>query len=579
MKAVSPVLPILLTLLVEIKAFGVVPPSPLSRCAIHHLQVPTAHSAAGQRSSKDRLHQTELNAFFRRIFSRKGKSKEEGNVQEGADDDSIAQSTAPPELEETDLSASVGKPTENASIVIIGGGVSGLTAAMTASKGFKPSGDGEDKIVLLEASEKLGGRVQSDLTDDGFTLDRGFAVFIEEYPVAKELLDYEELKLGRFQPGALVKVKDSDELARVADPLRQPEDIFTALLAPVGTLEDKIRLLPLIFHALTTSVEDLFQERETDTLTALKDRWGFSDVLLDRFFKPFLEGIYLAPLSEQSSRMFMFVFKMFSEGYATLPEGGMCAVANQLGKKVQDAGVDVRLGTTVSKITKNKDGFLVQTVDQKTRIQAKSIVLATDGHVAQKLMSHVDGFESLESLPEQPQRSVGCLYYSFDGPAPVQDPILILNGIGEERGNEKNPVNNVCFPSVVNKGYAPEGKSLCSVTVLKNAMDAYKGREKELDTAVRQQLGTWFPDMKDGIANKWQLKRIYSIPNAQPGQLVGPAPANVNQGRDCTTYRGKKLPDGLVVCGDHMATATLNGALESGVNAGTAAAKAAKVAR
>ena len=49
----------------------------------------------------------------------------------------------------------------------------------------------------------------------------------------------------------------------------------------------------------------------------------------------------------------------------------------------------------------------------------------------------------------------------------------------------------------------------------------------------------------------------------------------MNGGRDASTYREKKLPEGLFVCGDHMATATLNGALESGVNAGTAAAKAA----
>jgi hypothetical protein len=32
-----------------------------------------------------------------------------------------------------------------------------------------------------------------------------------------------------------------------------------------------------------------------------------------------------------------------------------------------------------------------------------------------------------------------------------------LNGVAED--NE--PVNNVCFPSMVNEGYAPEGYNLC----------------------------------------------------------------------------------------------------------------------
>ena len=39
--------------------------------------------------------------------------------------------------------------------------------------------------------------------------------------------------------------------------------------------------------------------------------------------------------------------------------------------------------------------------------------------------------------------------------------------------------------------------------------------------------------------------------------------ANIHGGRDCSTFRG-------VACGDHMATSTLNGALESEVNAGDA---------
>ena len=93
-----------------------------------------------------------------------------------------------------------------ATICIIGGGVSGLTAAITASNAVANRPD-NFKVVLLEATPDLGGRVQSDVTDDGFVLDRGFAVFIEEYPVAKEVLDMEALNLGKFLPGALVKCK------------------------------------------------------------------------------------------------------------------------------------------------------------------------------------------------------------------------------------------------------------------------------------------------------------------------------------------------------------------------------------
>ena len=467
--------------------------------------------------------------------------------------------------------------TDEASVVIIGGGVSGLTAAIKAAEALKKIPDA--KVLLVESASELGGRVMSEVTEDGFVLDKGFAVFIEEYPEAKKLLDYDALKLRPFLPGALVKLKSQNRLARVADPLRVPSDTLNAILAPVGSLIDKAKVLPLIFNVRTKSISELFEERETDTETALIERWGFSDDFIEKFYKPFLEGIYLAPLGKQSSRMFSFVFKMFSEGSATLPQGGMIAVSKQLVDKAEKAGVKIIVDTTITKISKLKEeGFTIESAQSKQRFKAAALIVATDGQVAQKLLASVPGFENLGELPSQPQQSVGCLYYSFKGAAPVEEPILILNGIGEASGTEEYPVNNVCFPSVVNDGYAPEGYNLCCVTVLGNAMKLYEGRPHELDSAVRRQLGAWFRDERSAILDEWKLKKIYFIPNAQPGQLGGPFPANVNGGRPSNTFRGKELPPGIFVCGDHMATATFNGALESGAGAGQVAGKyAAKV--
>ena len=75
------------------------------------------------------------------------------------------------------------------------------------------------------------------------------------------------------------------------------------------------------------------------------------------------------------------------------------------------------------------------------------------------------------------------------------------------------------------------------------------------------------------LSHCFVLFHSIQIPKAQPSQLTGPTPANKNGGRPNNTYRGKELPKGVLVCGDHQATATLNGAVESGVNAGTEASK------
>lgn len=462
----------------------------------------------------------------------------------------------------------IGEAHENVTTCIIGGGVSGLVAATEVVKVL----GGSNGIVLVESSNSFGGRVQSDKTEDGFTLDRGFAVYIEEYPVARNVVDYGLLKLNRFQPGALVKIKGRKKLSRVSDPFRNQEELLDGLFAPVGSLLDKLALIPLLLHAQSHTIEDLFMEKETDSLTALTKRWKFSNTIIDNFFAPFLEGIFLAPLKEQSSRMFMFVFKMISQGFASLPEGGIGAVSNQLVEKAQRAGVSLRAESMVQSLLQQGDEYVVSFIDGRRPIRAKSVIVATDGQAAQRLLSGIEGFQSLANIIEQPQRAVGCLYYSFEGDAPVKQPVLILSGMGDERSSEAFPVNNVCFPSVVCKAYAPEGETLCSVTVLSKAMDIYQDRHDELDLSVRRQLATWFPGLAKDIMEKWVLKKIYDIKNAQPSQLSGPFPANVNGGRDCDTFRSKKLPPGLFMCGDHMATASLNGALESGLKAGKAAA-------
>ena len=414
---------------------------------------------------------------------------------------------------------------EEGDIVIIGGGVSGLTAAITAAAAIQKKKTSNAKIVLLEANGSFGGRVASERTDDGFVLDKGFAVFIEEYPYSKMLLDYDDLKLKPFLPGALVKLEGSDDLARISDPIREPSDLYDALVSPVGSPGDKLAMVPLLLNVRLKSIAELFEEFETDTATALKSRWRFSNDIITKFFKPFLEGIYLSPLPTQSSRMFSFVMKMFAEGSATLPEGGMQAVADQLAARAKTFGVDLRTNSPVSSVKLiNEDGdssimvHMVETIEGETQecpIKANYVVVATDGQVAQQLISNIDGFESLEYLPQQPQRSVGCVYYTFEGPAPVSEPILILNGIGgDDADSPILPVNNVCFPSIVNEGYAPKGSNLCSVTVLSGAMEFYKGKEDELDMAVRKQLGTWFTENQQEILEKWKLKKIFNVSDA-----------------------------------------------------------------
>ena len=79
-------------------------------------------------------------------------------------------------------------------VVIVGGGLAGLACALALQEGGVSS-------VILEASDGVGGRVRTD-RHEGFLLDRGFQVLLNNYPECRRILDYDALKLKPFFPGA-----------------------------------------------------------------------------------------------------------------------------------------------------------------------------------------------------------------------------------------------------------------------------------------------------------------------------------------------------------------------------------------
>ena len=65
-------------------------------------------------------------------------------------------------------------------VIIIGAGISGLTAAVYLSRMGK-------NVLILEASERAGGRIKTDKLD-GFLLDHGFLDFIIDRKNLKDKL-------------------------------------------------------------------------------------------------------------------------------------------------------------------------------------------------------------------------------------------------------------------------------------------------------------------------------------------------------------------------------------------------------
>ena len=220
--------------------------------------------------------------------------------------------------------------------------------------------------LLLEADDAPGGRLRTDEVD-GFLLDRGFQVLLTEYPEVKRYLDLEALQVQAFRPGGHVHMRQQH--FRFADPLREPAQLFRSALSPVGTLNDKIHLAKLGLRLMRLTPEECFKGYAEQSTIDYLWAYGFSEQIVERFFRPFFGGIFLEQKLETPAAMFRYILKMFAQGSAVLPAGGIQAVARQLTDKL--SRTEIRTGTRVTGISGN-----TVTLEDGTRVPARAVIVA-----------------------------------------------------------------------------------------------------------------------------------------------------------------------------------------------------------
>jgi protoporphyrinogen oxidase len=391
-------------------------------------------------------------------------------------------------------------------ITIIGAGIAGLTCA----KYLKDKGI---EALLLEASDAVGGRVRTDIVD-GFKLDRGFQVLLTSYPEAEKILNYNELRFKKLPSGA--RVRNGSDFFVMPNPLK---DIWTApqaLFSPVGSLFDKLKVLQL--NANTRDASEPTSKSPETTIDFLKT-FGYSETMINRFFKPFFRGVFLEKDLETNSNFFKFLYKLFAKGDVVVPENGMQAIPEQIASHLSPN--QIRLNTKVQKI----DGKIVFLENGET-IESDKIVIATDANTAAKLRGNDTKTEF---------NGTTCFYFTSDKPFKMDgEPYLIINS------NTDELIDHILPSSAIVQNYAPAGKTLISVNVVGNKQVTIEN--------VQAELLKWF-----GENHNWQHLKTYKIPEALPQFF-----------QDSATESNLKISENLYRCGDYAAYPSLNAAMKTG---------------
>ncbi len=340
----------------------------------------------------------------------------------------------------------------NNPVVVIGAGLAGLSAALEIQKAGR-------EVIVLEAAERAGGRVQSDLID-GFTCDRGFQLINAKYPELVALNVLGKLDF-RFADRA-INVSIDQELHRLGDPRRYP---FTAFDLTTGSVMEKFALVKALMG----------KPRENQSIDEYLASVGLGKTL-DRVLKPFLRGVYLTDLSNVFAPAGLEIIKTFIGGKPGLPRAGVGALSAAIANEIND----LRLGVAVNSI---KAGKVLTTAGE---IAASEIIVATDSTTAAQLLD----LTSVTKL-------AACTTWYHSAPtAPVSHGQLIVDG--QNRGAV---INTLVISNFIPE-YAPVGRNLISSTTELGVTES----------EVRRHLATMYNcDNRD-----WELVAKYEIPAALP---------------------------------------------------------------
>jgi len=271
-------------------------------------------------------------------------------------------------------------------VVVVGGGLAGLTTAV----GLSREGLG---VTLLEADRRLGGRAMS-WTDPttGDPVHIGPHIFITEYPNMFALLDI----LGTrdkivWQDDRFITLTDGErQLVMKASNLPAPFQFVPALLGADDMRNaDVVSNMAVTLYAIQMDEEDVLRLDDMNAWAFLR-RMGVTKRFINQFWSFASMAIMNVPIELCSAGAIMRFYKRIlgkSEYYFGFPDGGLGDVfAPGSRRQIEDHGGRILLNTAVRGFLTERGRVAGVRLEDGTAIHAKHVVAALPPTVLRELV-------------------------------------------------------------------------------------------------------------------------------------------------------------------------------------------------
>ncbi|KEK24912.1 protoporphyrinogen oxidase [Bacillus gaemokensis] len=308
-------------------------------------------------------------------------------------------------------------------VVVIGGGITGLTTAYYLQKEIREKGLPIDTL-LIEASGKLGGKIQT-VQKDGFTIERGPDSFLERKESAARLA--RELGLGdglvnnaTGKSFVLVnnRLHGMPSGSMMGIPTQITPFLFSGLFSPIGKLRAGFDfVLPRSKPVSDQSLGQFFRRR-------------LGNEVVENLIEPLLSGIYAGDIDQMSLMATFPQFYQVEQKYRSISLG-MRTLAPKKAKDVKPKGIFLTLktgleslveeieekldsrtvmkGTRIEKIAKIGDGYTL-TLSNGKEIEADSIVVATSHKVLPSMFAQYKQFRFFRNIPSTSVANVALAF-------------------------------------------------------------------------------------------------------------------------------------------------------------------------